>query len=253
MLIRAQPWPPGTSKRPSKLLGTYKLPSPSSVKDKLFKKPIDDTASPTKPYSPTHQASVISEVRADEQMICRPAHTPCSVGEFTLVGYTHIMSKKPPKVIVQNRKARHDFAFEKQFEAGMVLEGWEIKSLREGRGQLNDAFVSIHKGEAWLVGAHISPLSTVSTHIQADPTRRRKLLLHDRELNQLIGAVQRQGYTVVPLDLHWYQNRVKCEIALAKGKKQHDKRDTDKSRSWQKTHAKIMKGSINRPQGKKGE
>lgn len=136
--------------------------------------------------------------------------------------------------IAENRKARHDYHIEEQFEAGLVLEGWEVKSLRAGRAQISESYVTIKGGEAWLVGANISPLPTVSTHITPDPARNRKLLLHQRELNKLIGAVQRKGYTLVPLNLHWKKGTAKLEIALAKGKKLYDKRETEKRRDWER-------------------
>ena len=142
-------------------------------------------------------------------------------------------------IIADNRKARHDYHIESQFEAGLVLEGWEIKSLRAGRAQLKESYVVIKEAEAWLVGAHISPLSTASTHINPDPIRSRKLLLHHYELNKLIGAVQRKGYTIVPLNLHWSKGRAKLEIALAKGKKQHDKRQAEKTREWKRQKQRI--------------
>lgn len=153
------------------------------------------------------------------------------------------MSKAPPNTLAQNRKARHDFIIEKNFDAGLVLEGWEVKSLRAGRGQLSEAYVIIRQGEAWLLNAHISPLETVSTHITPNPTRTRKLLLSAKELDQLIGAVQQKGYTIVPLRIFAGKRYIKCEIALAKGKKQHDKRQSDKDRSWEKTQRKIMKNN----------
>ncbi len=150
--------------------------------------------------------------------------------------------KKPAgNVIAVNRKARHDFFIEETFEAGMCLEGWEVKSLREGRAQLTEAYVYVKKGEAFLLGAHFSPLLTASTHVNTDPTRSRKLLMHRRELDRLVGAVERKGYTLVPLDLHWRKGRAKLEIGLAKGKKQHDKRAADKDRDWQRQKARIMK------------
>ncbi|MGB5166648.1 MAG: SsrA-binding protein SmpB [Woeseiaceae bacterium] len=150
--------------------------------------------------------------------------------------------KKPPgNVIAVNRKARHDFFIEETFEAGMCLEGWEVKSLREGRAQLTEAYVYVKKGEAFLLGAHFSPLLTASTHVNTDATRSRKLLMHRRELDRLVGAVERKGYTLVPLDLHWRKGRAKLEIGLAKGKKQHDKRAADKDRDWQRQKARIMK------------
>lgn len=143
--------------------------------------------------------------------------------------------------IAVNRKAQHDYHLEERFEAGLVLQGWEVKSLRAGRGQLNDSYVLLKHGEAWLFNAHITPLNTVSTHIYADPLRNRKLLLNNRELSHLFGAVQRQGYTVIPLALYWKRNRVKIEIALAKGKKQYDKRETEKRRTWERQKQQLLK------------
>ncbi len=143
--------------------------------------------------------------------------------------------------IAVNKRARHDFFIEDKLEAGLVLEGWEVKSLRDKRAQLKESYVLIKDGEAWLFGAHISPLPTVSTHIKADPLRNRKLLLHQRELARLIGAVERKGYTLVPLSLYWKRSKAKLEIGLAKGKKQYDKRATDKHRDWQRQRQRIMK------------
>ena len=152
-------------------------------------------------------------------------------------------SNKPAgKVIAVNRKARHDYFIEDTFEAGLVLEGWEAKSLRAGIVQLAESYVYIRRGEAWLFGAHMTPLNSASSHIKADPTRRRKLLLHRRELDRLIGAVERKGFALVPLDLHWHKGRAKLNIGLAKGKKQHDKRATSKDRDWQRQKARILKG-----------
>lgn len=148
---------------------------------------------------------------------------------------------KPPSPVAVNKKARHDYFVEETFEAGLALEGWEVKSLRAGRAQLTEAYVHLRDGEAWLLGAHITPLPTASTHIDPDPTRTRKLLLHRRELDRLIGAVERKGYTLVPLDLHWSRGRAKLSIGLAKGKKQHDKRATEKDRDWQRQKARILK------------
>ena len=122
-----------------------------------------------------------------------------------------------------------------------MLEGWEIKSLREGRGQIKDSYVRMKNGEAWLMGAHISPLETASTHINPDPTRSRKLLLHSKELHKLIGATERQGYTIIPLSIHLKRNRAKLEIALAKGKKSHDKRETDKQHQWGRDKQRLLK------------
>lgn len=151
--------------------------------------------------------------------------------------------KKAPARIAENRKARHEFAVEDTFEAGLSLEGWEVKSLREGKAQLTESYVHLRNGEAWLLGAHITPLKTASTHVKADPTRTRKLLLHRHELDRLVGAVERKGYTLVPLNLHWSKGRVKLDIGLAKGKKQHDKRATQKDRDWKRQQARILKSS----------
>jgi SsrA-binding protein len=151
-------------------------------------------------------------------------------------------SKKPAEnVIAANRKARHDYFIEATFEAGLVLEGWEVKSLRAGSAQITESYVYIRNGEAWLIGAHFSPLKTASTHINAQPTRSRKLLLHRQELDRLIGAVERKGMALVPLDLHWHKGRAKLSIGVAKGKKQHDKRASDKDRDWQRQKARILK------------
>lgn len=151
--------------------------------------------------------------------------------------------KSPDPVIALNRKARHEYFIEDSFEAGLALEGWEAKSLRAGRAQLTEAYVVIRNGEAWLVGAHFSPLTSTSTHISADPTRSRKLLLHRNELDRLVGAVERKGYALVPLDLHWSKGRAKLNIGLARGKKQHDKRASEKDRDWQRQKERILKGS----------
>jgi len=143
--------------------------------------------------------------------------------------------------IAVNRKAHHDYAIEDHFEAGLVLEGWEVKSLRAGRVQLDQSYVLLKKGEAWLLGSLITPLLTASTHIVPDAQRTRKLLLHQSELNKLIGSVERKGYTLIPLKLYWKHNRVKLDIALAKGKKQHDKRAAEKERDWQRDKQRIIK------------
>ncbi|MCH8866651.1 MAG: SsrA-binding protein SmpB [Proteobacteria bacterium] len=151
-------------------------------------------------------------------------------------------SNKPhSKVIAVNKKARHNYFIEDTIEAGLVLEGWETKSLRAGRAQLTESYVTLRNGEAWLVGAHLAPLHTASSHVKADPTRSRKLLLHRLQLDRLIGAVERKGYTLVPLDLHWHKGRAKLEFGLAKGKKQHDKRAASKDRDWQRQKARILK------------
>jgi SsrA-binding protein len=151
-------------------------------------------------------------------------------------------SKKPTgDMIAVNRKARHDYFIESTFEAGLVLEGWEVKSLRAGNAQLTEGYVYIRNSEAWLIGAHFAPLKTASTHVNAQPTRSRKLLLHRQELDRLIGAVERKGMALVPLDLHWHKGRAKLSIGVAKGKKQHDKRATDKDRDWQRQKERILK------------
>jgi len=149
--------------------------------------------------------------------------------------------KKAKTSIALNKKVRFDYFIEDEFEAGLILEGWEVKSLRAGKINLSDAHVIIKYGEAFLLGAQIQPLPTASTHLAPDSTRTRKLLLNRRELDQLIGRVERQGYTLVPLSLYWSKNRVKMKLALAKGKKTHDKRDTIKDRDWQRSHARLMK------------
>lgn len=143
--------------------------------------------------------------------------------------------------IADNKKAFHDYFIEERFEAGIVLEGWEVKAIRAGRAQLKEAYVIVRNGEIFLFGAHISPLPTASTHIHPDQVRTRKLLLNATEISKLIGKVERAGYTLVPLNLHYLRGRIKCEIGLAKGKKQHDKRESDKERDWQREQQKIMK------------
>ncbi|MCE5387425.1 MAG: SsrA-binding protein SmpB [Acidithiobacillus sp.] len=144
--------------------------------------------------------------------------------------------------IALNREARHEYFIEERFEAGIVLEGWEVKSLRAGRLNLKDSYVTVKNGELWLLGAHISPLPTASTHIQPDPTRTRKLLMHRLEINRLIGSIERKGFTVVPLAMYWKGGRAKLEIALVKGKQAHDKRASLKEREWQRDKARILKG-----------
>lgn len=147
-------------------------------------------------------------------------------------------------VIAENKKAFHDYFIEEKFEAGLVLAGWEVKSIRAGRVQLKEAYVLIKNGELWLIGCHISPLATASTHVQADPTRTRKLLLHAREINRLIGKVERAGYALIPLDLHFSKGRVKLTLGLAKGKKQYDKRAAEKEREWEREKARLMRMKV---------
>lgn len=146
-------------------------------------------------------------------------------------------------LIAENRKARHEYFIEETFEAGLSLMGWEVKSLRAGRVQLKEAYVFIRDAEAYLFGAHISALPTASTHVIPDPIRTRKLLLNRSELSGLIGAVERKGYTLVPLEMYWKNGRAKLRIGLAKGKKEHDKRDTAKDRDWQREKSRLMKHS----------
>lgn len=143
--------------------------------------------------------------------------------------------------IAVNRQATHEYFIEERYEAGLVLEGWEVKSLRAGRSQLKESYVTIKNAEAWLLGAHISPLTSASTHIEPDPIRTRKLLLQRAQLHKLIGHVERKGYTLIPLALYWSKGRAKLEIGLAKGKKLHDKRATEKERDWQREKQRVMK------------
>ena len=154
------------------------------------------------------------------------------------------MHKKDSAVIVTNKKAHFEYFIEEEYEAGMVLEGWEVKSLRAGKINLSDAHVIIKYGEAFLLGAQIQPLPTASLHRPPDPTRTRKLLLNRSQLSQLIGKVERQGYTLIPLSFYWKHNKIKLQVALAKGKKTHDKRDSIKDREWQRDRARIMKKNI---------
>lgn len=143
--------------------------------------------------------------------------------------------------IVENRKAFHDYFIEERFEAGLALEGWEVKAIRAGRANLKEAYVVVRNGEIVLLGAHVSPLTTASTHVRTDPTRTRKLLLHREEINRLVGKVERAGYTLAPLDLHYKNGRVKLEFGLAKGKKQYDKRATIKEREWNREQQRLMR------------
>jgi SsrA-binding protein len=158
------------------------------------------------------------------------------------------MAKKSKKAkstggatIARNKKAGHDYHIEQRYEAGLALEGWEVKSVRAGRVQLKESYVKILNGEAFLLGAHISPLATASTHVNPVPVRTRKLLLHRNELNRLIGLTERSGYTLVPTAMYWKHGRAKLEIGLAKGKKQHDKRASEKDRDWQREKERLFK------------
>jgi len=154
------------------------------------------------------------------------------------------MTKKPetPARIAENKKASFNYFFEERFEAGMVLEGWEVKAVREGKVQLTDGYVVIRNGELYIIGVLINPLKSASTHVNPEAARTRKLLLHKDEIRRLIGKVEQKGYTLVPINLHWKNGRVKCEIALAKGKAEHDKRDTIKEREGKREVERAMKG-----------
>jgi SsrA-binding protein len=158
------------------------------------------------------------------------------------------MARKPdkpsPASIARNKKARFDYFIEETIEAGLALQGWEVKSLRAGKAQLTESYVLLREGEAWLLGSHITPLPTASTHIQPEPTRTRKLLLNRQELDRLSGLVERRGYALVALELYWKKGRVKVAIGLAKGKKQHDKRATEKDRDWQRDKERLMKSGL---------
>ncbi len=143
--------------------------------------------------------------------------------------------------IVENRKARHEYFLEETFEAGIALEGWEVKAIRAGRVHLNEAYVLIKGGELFLIGMHVTPLASASTHVRPDPTRTRKLLLHRTEIDRLIGKVERAGFTLVPLDLHYRNGWIKATIALAKGKKLHDKRESAKARDWEREKARLVR------------
>jgi SsrA-binding protein len=143
--------------------------------------------------------------------------------------------------IVENRKAFHDYFVEERYEAGLVLEGWEVKAIRAGRAQISDAYVIVDKGALWLIGAHISPLLAASTHVKADPTRTRKLLMNGDEIRRLVGKVEQRGYTLIPLDLHFSKGRIKLQIALAKGKLKHDKRASEREKEWQREKTRLLR------------
>jgi len=147
----------------------------------------------------------------------------------------------PAMSIVQNRKAFHDYFVEERFEAGIALEGWEVKAIRAGRVQIKEAYVIVNNGEIFLIGCHISPLPAASTHFTPDPVRTRKLLLHAREISRLIGSVERAGYALLPLDMHYKDGRIKVEIGLAKGKKQYDKRRDEKEKDWRREQQRLMR------------
>ncbi len=152
-------------------------------------------------------------------------------------------SKAPDNTIAQNRLARHDYFIEDDLEVGIALEGWEVKSLREGKLQLKESYVMLKGGELWLIGAHISPLASASTHVRTDPTRSRKLLAHRSEIDRLTGLVERRGYTLIALAAYWSRGRAKLKLGVARGKRAHDKRATVKERDWKRDQARIMKSS----------
>ena len=143
--------------------------------------------------------------------------------------------------IVQNKKAFHDYFIEERYEAGVVLEGWEVKAIRAGRAQISDAYVIVKDGALWLIGAHVSPLLAASTHVQPDPLRTRKLLLHDAEIKRLIGYVSQRGLALIPLDLHYTKGRIKAAIGLARGKQKHDKRATEREREWEREKQRLLR------------
>ena len=143
--------------------------------------------------------------------------------------------------IAQNKKAFHDYFVEERYEAGLVLQGWEVKAIRAGRAQINDAYVIVKDEALWLIGAHISPLLTASTHVSPDPTRTRKLLLNAAEIRKLIGHVSQRGYTLIPLDLHYTRGRIKLQVGLARGKEKHDKRATEREREWQREKQRLLR------------
>ncbi len=153
-------------------------------------------------------------------------------------------NSNPGSLIAVNKKARFNYLIEERMEAGIALLGWEVKSLRAGRAQISESYVILRDGEAWLLGTHIAPLASASTHVQADPQRTRKLLMHRGELAKLIGAVERRGYTLVLLSLYWKRGRAKAEIALARGKKSHDKRATEKDRDWQRDKQRLLRKRV---------
>ncbi|MGA0085596.1 MAG: SsrA-binding protein SmpB [Gammaproteobacteria bacterium] len=150
-------------------------------------------------------------------------------------------SKPEARVIAENRRARFDYFIEERYEAGLSLQGWEVKSLRAGKANIAEAYVYLRDAEVYLLGAHINPLSTTSSHVHAEPVRTRKLLLNRSEIAHLVGAVERKGYTIVPLELYWQRGKAKLRIGLAKGKKQHDKRATEKERDWSRDKARLLR------------
>ena len=171
-----------------------------------------------------------------------------TIGVLPLVASMQKMAKKANTgngTIALNRRARFDYQLEERFEAGLVLEGWEVRSIRAGGAQLTDSYVLVREGEAWLLGAHIAPLASASTHVEPDPIRTRKLLLHEREISRIFNATQAKGFTCVATAMYWKGQRVKCEVALGKGKEQRDKRATVKDREWRREQGRVLKQSVN--------
>ena len=183
---------------------------------------------------------IVREI-ADYLNNSHPRHTGSRQGCYTAPMNGKKSGKDTSGTIALNRKARHDYFIEDRFEAGLALQGWEVKSIRDGRLQLNESYIIIKNGEAWLFGVHITPLISASTHIKPDPARTRKLLLHRRELDRLIGAVERKGYTLVPLAMYWKNGLAKLEVALARGKQSHDKRSTEKARDWEREKGRLLR------------
>jgi SsrA-binding protein len=191
------------------------------------------------PFAEIHQRHILGENLPALNRILSFAKTGCyNAG----MARTKKKDKAPSSTIALNKKARHEYSLEERTEAGLSLQGWEVKSLRAGKVQLVDSYVLLKDGEAYLFGALITPLPTASTHIHPDPTRTRKLLLHRDELDRLIGAVERKGYSLVPTAMYWKKGRAKLEIALAKGKKAHDKRAAIKERDWQRDKQRLLRG-----------
>ena len=150
-------------------------------------------------------------------------------------------AKRSPSSIALNKKARFNYSIEERFEAGLALEGWEVKSLRAGKAQLSESYVTLRGGEAWLFGSHIAPMASASSHVKADPTRTRKLLMHRKEIDRLTGLVERRGYTLVPLELYWSNGKAKLAVGLGKGKQRRDKRAAEKDRDWERDRARVLK------------
>lgn len=163
------------------------------------------------------------------------------ITELKTVAKTEKAASETNRTIALNRKAKHNFNLEQRFEAGLVLQGWEVKSIRAGKAQISESHVIIRRGEAWLVNCVIPPLLSASTHIKPEDSRSRKLLLHSKEINTLLGSIERKGYTIIPTAMYWKKNNVKIELALAKGKKEYDKRASEKDRDWQRDKARLFK------------